>query len=493
MSFQNQSGELMPFTEVVPASAQFGAPERSSILTSRRRMRISPQTQQNVGTAGAGAAGQQIQFLIADQGGMLDLRSVVLNYTIQVSGASTPCADDGHPFSTLQVNLNGQLLENIQNAAKLCNVEVALGGSKTYYETAGSLQGFELLNPDLDTAFTAPTATTLVAGSLNSYGFVAGNQGPIATRHARASAAVFNNIAGEQRSIPLGMMCGLGRMATYLPISLLGELGILLQTGSAAEMLFSTSATAGADYSLSNLSIEYDIVTPDQRYFSVLQKIAMEDGAGLVMPYESSIVTTSASVGASASPTENSLVVSRATSNLLRSSVVFVPTIAVSQLGYPSQSCFGHAGLISAQWRIGSLVYPSVACTGDAALFNMSMSAYGSVMQENGTIINRVLWGNSTNPTTAGTAAVFETAEAATGGQVKFAYADKCIASYGFQTIKGGSEALAVDGVNVAGASGAQVILSIVQAPGIAYQPYVILTALKFIVAKQGGVSVVGA
>ena len=482
----------MPFTEVVPASAQFGAPERSSILTSRRRMRISPQTQQNVGTAGAGAGGQQIQFLIADQGGMLDLRSVVLNYTIQVSGASTPCADDGHPFSTLQLQLSGQLLENIQNAAKLCNVEVALGGSKSYYETAGSFQGFELLSPDLDTPFTTPTGV-YVAGSLNSYGFVAGNQPSIAARQTRAAAPVFNNIAGEQRSIPLGLMCGLGRMATYLPISLLGELGLMLQTGSASEMLFSTSATAGADYSLSNLSIEYDIVTPDQRYFSVLQKIATEDGAGLVMPYESSIVTTSASITASATPTENSLVVSRATNNLLRSSVVFIPTAAVTQLGYPSQSCFGHAGLISAQWRIGSLVYPQTACTGDAALFNMSMSAYGSVMQENGTIINRVLWGNSTNPAVAGTPAVFETADASSSGTTKFCYADKCIASYGFQTIKGGSEALAVDGVNVAGASGSQVILSIVQAPGVAYQPFVILTALKFIVAKQGGVNVVGA
>lgn len=493
MSFQNQSGELMPFTEVVPASAQFGAPERSSILTSRRRVRVTPQTGQNVGTAGAGAGGQQIQFLIADQGGLLDLRSVVLNFHLQVSGASAPCSDDAHPFSTLQVNLNGQLLENIQNAAKLANVEMALGGSKTYYQTAGSLQGWELLNDDLDTAFIAPASATYVAGSQNSYGFVAGNQAPINVRQARASAAVFNNIAGEQRSIPLGLMCGLGRMATYLPISLLGELGLLLQTGSAAEMLFSTSATAGADYSLSNLSIEYDIVTPDARYFSVLQKIAMEDGAGLVMPYESSIVTTSASIGASATATENSLVVSRATNNLLRSSVVFIPTAAVTQLAYPSQSCFGHAGTISAQWRIGSLVYPQTACMGDAAMFNMSMSAYGSVMQENGTIINRCLWGNSTNPTTAGTAAVYETADAATGGSVKFAYADKFIASYGFQTIKGGSETLAVDGVSVAGASGSQVILSLIQAPGVAYQPFVILTALKFIVAKQGGVSVVGA
>lgn len=494
MSFQNQSGELMPFTEVVPASAQFGSPERASILTSRRRVRVTPQTGPSVGANGAGAGGQQITFLVADQGGMIDMRSVVVNFHLQVSGAALPCSDDAHPFSTLQVNLNGQLLENIQNAAKLANVEMALGGSKSYLQTAGSLQGWELLNDDLDTVFTAPASATYVAGSQNAYGFVAGNQASINVRQSRAAAAVFNNIAGEQRSVPLGLMCGLGRMSSYLPISILGELGVLLQTGSAQEMLFSTtSSQTAADYSLSNLSIEYDVVTPDARYFAVLQKIAMEDGAGLVMPYESSIVTTSAAIGASATATENSLIVSRATNHLLRSSVIFIPTAAVSALGYPSQSCFSHASTISAQWRIGSLVYPMTAAVGDASMFNMSLSAYGSVMPENGSIINRCLWGNSTNPTTQGTPAVYETADAATGGTTKFAYADKFIPSYGFQTIKSGAEPLAVDGVSVAGASGSQVIVSLIQAPGAAYQPFVILTALKFIVAKQGGVSVVGA
>lgn len=490
MSFQNQSGDLMPFTEVVPASAQFGAPERSSILTSRRRVRVTPQTGPALGAAGAGGGSSQVQYLIADQGGMLDLRSVVLNYTIQTSGAALPCPDDGHPFSTVQILLNGQLLENIQNAPKLTNVEMAMGGSKSYYQTAGSLQGFELLNPDLATAIPAgATATTL-----NAYGYVINNQPAIQARSARPAAAVFNNIAGEQRSIPLGLVCGLGRMATYVPISLVGELAVILQTGSAAETLFSiTAASTVADYSLSNMSIEYDIVTPDTRYFSVLQRIATEDGAGLVMPYESSIVTTGAQIALSASLTETSIIVSRATNNLLRSNVVFIPTAQITNLGYPSQSCFSHAGVYSTQWRIGSLVYPQTACQGDASLFNMSLAAYGSVQQENGTIANRVLWGNSTNNATTGTAAVFETADLATGGVPKFAYGDKFVPSYGFQTVKGGAEPMAVDGVSVAGASGSQVIVSIVSAPGAAYTPFVVLTALKFIVAKQGAVSVVGA
>ena len=152
MAFTTQSGDLYPFTEVVPASAQFGAPERSSILTQRRRARVTPQTGPSYGSAGQGAGGAQLQFLVADQGGLIDMRSVVLNYTIQTYATSTTAtADDGHPFLTFQALLNGQLLENIQNAPKLANVEMTMGASKSYYQTAGSLQGFELLNNDLVT------------------------------------------------------------------------------------------------------------------------------------------------------------------------------------------------------------------------------------------------------------------------------------------------------------------------------------------------------
>jgi len=126
-------------------------------------------------------------------------------------------------------------------------------------------------------------------------------------------------------------------------------------------------------------------------------------------------------------------------------------------------------------------------------MFNMSLAAYGSVLQENGTVVNRVLWGNSTNGGTAGTAAVFETAESSASGTVKFAYGDKFIPSYGFQVVKGDAEPMAVDGISLAGASGSQLIVSLLSAPGVAYTPFVILTALKFLKAQGGSVSVVGA
>lgn len=495
MSFTNQAGDLAAFTEVVPASASFGAPERSSILTGRRRAKVTPQTGSQVGAAGAGGGSQQIQFLIADQGGMIDMRSVVINYTVLTSGTGLPVLDDGHPFMNLQVLLNGQLLENQQNACKTANTEMCLGGSKDYYQTAGSMQGFELLNHDLDTL--SPTvATAPIAGSVGAYGFVAGNLGPINARQTRAAAPVFNGIAGEQRSTPLGLCCGLGRMNTYVPISLVGELALVLTTGSTGDVLLNTTNVgAGADYSLTNLSIEYDIVVPDARYFNLLKKIATEDGNGLVMPYESTVVSTSASIPISTTLNEVSIIVSRATNNLLRANVVFVPQAGAATVNYPSQSCFSHAGVFSVQFRVGSQVYPQIACQGDASLFNMSMAAYGSVMQENGTAINRCLWGNSTDPASRGVQilSVLETAEAASAGTNKFVYGDRFIPSYGFQTLKGGVEPNIVDGINLSGSSGSQLIVSVIAAPGTIYVPYVITTATKFIVAKAGAVSVIGA
>jgi hypothetical protein len=104
-----------------------------------------------------------------------------------------------------------------------------------------------------------------------------------------------------------------------------------------------------------------------------------------------------------------------------------------------------------------------------------------------------MLWGNATNGATAGTAAVYETGNVSSGGTTKFAYADSFIPSYGFQTVKGAAAPLDVDGVSLAGASGSQIIATVVQAPAVAYTPFLCLVALKFIKAAGGSVQVIGA
>jgi hypothetical protein len=256
-------------------------------------------------------------------------------------------------------------------------------------------------------------------------------------------------------------------------------------------VLFQFSATQDATYTLSNISLEVDIVVPDGRYMQLLQKVASEEG-GMTIPYESVVVATGGVISSSATLQESSIITSRATNHLTKSSIVFVPQALTASLAYPSQSCFSHAGLFGFQTRIGSQVFPQIAAQGDASIFNVSLAAYGSVMQENGSVTNRCLWANSTNGTSAGTAACYEDA-VSTSGSARFAYADRCVPSYGYRVVKGGAEPLDVDGVSLAGASGSQIIHTIVSAPQVAYTPFVFLTALRFIKAAGGAVSVVGA
>ena len=484
MSFQNQSGLLSPFMEVVPEAAKVGGLTKSSLLTQRRRCRIVPQT------GPSATPSSQVQLLISDAGGLLDPRSMVLNYTMTIAGTAPIAPDDGHPFGAVQVLLNGSLLDNIQNAMKVTNIESTLASSKTYYQTAGSFQGMELLNEDLQSV--ALTTTALSNTTLPQFGSVVNNVASIDARYRRAAAPFNNNTTGSQRSVPIGAMTGFGRCKTYLPIAILGEVSLVLQTGSNADVLFQYSATQDATYTLSNISLEYDIVVPDARYAGLLQKVAGED-AGMTIPYESTIVATGGVISASAAALqESSIITSRATNHLLRASVVQIPSSVISSLSYPSQSAFSHASVFSAQFRVGSLTFPQIAAQGDAALFNMSLAAYGSPTQENGSVTSRVLWAQSTNPATAGTAASYEDA-VGTAGNARFAYADRCVPSYGFATCKGGAEPLDVDGISLAGASGSQLITTLVSAPQTSYIPYVSMVALRFIRAAAGTASVVGA
>ena len=97
-----QSVHSMPMEEVVPDAAMVKGLSRSSILTQRRRVRVPAQTGISYGANGAGGAGRQIQFVVADAGGLLDPASINVLYNIQVSSVSNPAsivADEGHPFT----------------------------------------------------------------------------------------------------------------------------------------------------------------------------------------------------------------------------------------------------------------------------------------------------------------------------------------------------------------------------------------------------------
>jgi hypothetical protein len=96
MSLLVPGNNLHPMEEVLPAAMAVKNLSRASVLTQRRRVRVAPQTGINYGptppTSSANAAQQQIQFLVSDQGGLLDPSSACIVYNVQTTGTGlTPC------------------------------------------------------------------------------------------------------------------------------------------------------------------------------------------------------------------------------------------------------------------------------------------------------------------------------------------------------------------------------------------------------------------
>ena len=495
MSSLVQSGNLLPMDEVVPRAASVQGLTRSSILTARRRVRAAPQTGVSYGSAGANGGSQQIQFVIADQGGLLDPASISLVYNIRTSGTGVEVPDDGHPFTRMQISLNGQMLEDNAQAAKATNAEVKLASSQAWYRTSGSFCGFELLNNELNVggATGASATNALTQAYAGAWSDVSGNCAAIAGRCASA-ATVANPLAGEQRCLPLGLISGIGRMKQYLPLSVLGELNLTLYTGSRQEIMFQhTLANTDADFSLGGVYVEYDVVVGHPEYMNLLARVANDPNEqGLVMPFESTIMTSSGTIAASASAlVENSIVVSRATNHLVRTFLLQQYTANLASTAYPSQSCFGHMQTNKVQWRVGSMYYPQIPAEGDASIWCAAQLAYGSAsLNEAASVINRVTWAQTTNA-----AAPSVAAQASSGyeGVQKFNYSDSFIPAYGFQNVKGDAEPLAVDGISLSGASGSQLVCVVTNGPPITVTPTLGLVALRFIQAQAGAVRVQGA
>ena len=141
---------------------------------------------------------------------MIDPASIVLVYNEVVvagnsTGAATVVPDDGHPFYRAQISLNGQLLDDIQQAGKYTNAEVALSASETWYKTTGSMCGCELLNNQLasgpePTSTVATTISAQVLAYTSAWGDVNGNIPNINARYVQTGAA-WNPLGGQQRSM----------------------------------------------------------------------------------------------------------------------------------------------------------------------------------------------------------------------------------------------------------------------------------------------------
>jgi hypothetical protein len=513
-----QSLHSLPLEEVAPDSAMVKNLSRSSILTQRRRVKVQAQTGPTYGSAlgnaannaPGGAGGRQIQFVIADSQGLIDPSSINILYNVQVSGTGTTCMDDGHPFTRMQLALNGQMLEDCAQSAKATNAEVKLATDQGWYSNEGSFCGFGLLNNQLTTGPSPTTATLASAGQAanqqygGAWGDVIANAVAAEARQQVAGGTFpWNPTGGQTVSVPLGLISGFGRMNQYVPLSVFGELSLTLFTGSRGEVCFQQGGT-DVDFFLTSVALTYDVVIPHPSYNDLLMNMANNPNEqGINLPMESLIMASSGTIGSSATLTTSSVIVSRATQNLLRAFAIFQPTAMLTSPNYPIQSCFSHVGAASYQMRVGSSYYPSIPSQGDADMFTCSMMAYGSAARNScSSVINRNNWGTYTldgtgllgtgEPVLTGTAPGNLTAT--TGNHLSFS--DSFIPAMGFRVVTGRAEKLDVDGISLSGASGSQLVFDLTAAPnagGGTITPTIGLVALRFISAQAGSVRVIGA
>jgi len=399
-------------------------------------------------------------------------------------------------------------MEDNAQAAKCTNAEVKLSTDQAWYNNEGSFCGFGLLNNQLTTG---PAVATPTVAQLQQYG---GAWGDITANAVAATArqqqpvtggtsAVWNPFGGEARTMPLGLISGVGRMKQYLPLSVFGELNITLFTGSAGEVVFQPgNAATNGDFSLNGVYLTYDIVVPHPMYAELLHKMGNDSNEqGLNLPFESTIMASSGTIGTSATLATSSIIVSRATQNLLRAFAIFQPSAMLSSPNYPIQSCFSHVGAASYQMRVGSQYFPAIPAQGDADMFACTMMAYGSAARNScSTVINRVNWATYTLGA-AGTLGAQEpvlgtgsTTTYLTGNHIS--WVDSFVPAYGFRIVKGNAEPLDVDGISLSGASGSQLVFDLTAAPntgGSTITPTVGLVALRFLSAQSGSVRIIGA
>ena len=482
-----QSSGLVPYTEIIPDNLRAGGLTKASSIVERRRIRVAPQ-----GAASYASAGnQQIQFLVAGDG-MLDCRSAVLNFTIATTG--TNCApDDFGIFGVQQTILNGNVVENVTNCAKVMNASFRTGVSKSFLQTAGSFYGAQLLNNDLE--MSVPVASAVL---LSSYGNVSQNLPGIVARAQRASGATSlgnNSLGGINYSVPLSVIGDFWKCQQALPLGILGEINLTLVTNSAVQALFSGETAFAGDYALYNINLTYDVLIPSNDLMMLYKQVAMDPSdAGLNYVVESTICTQAGNIGvagvAASGLSEYVAIASRATNNLTKSSLLLVNAAGAASGQYNSQSAFSWANTYSVQWRIGSMTFPQLTPAGAADLFTMTLNSVGSATAEHGSAINYLMWANSTDIETPTSSTVYTSASVCTTN--KFTYADSFIPTMSFEQVRGGYEKPSLQGVSLSGNSGSQLIAAFVAAPPTSYQVFLTVTALKVIKAQGGAVRIEG-
>ena len=452
----------LPIEEVVPDSAMVKGVSRSSLLTGRRRVRFQPQTGVTASPNGI------IQFVLADSTSLLDLNSVVLSCTVTTTGTGDVALDDGPAWMRrVQVSLNGQMIDDTDNAHRNANANVYASADRAWYNGAGSFAGYWAANPSLVSGAAYPSvqyAVGDVSGSL--------------------VAASVRNKAGMQVGYPLGLVSSMFQTKQYLPLSQCGELVVQIVCAANGEAIFQRPGATDGAYSLSDIFLEADLIQPHYLYQELLNKVSQQEGeSGLVIPINTTIVSQGQALTGSNQPA--SIVVSRASNNLRKVIVTQTPTGFLSSANFPAVSCFGHHGFSGIQFRCGSLYFPSQEANSDARAFWLTQTAFGEPINDRNGTIDYNLFIKTTGP-------LGQNYEGITQKQY---WGDSCVLAYSFDNFKGATP-LDADGISVIGQAGSQLVVLLRNNVNAGFTagvtPTVSLIATRYIVCRGGALRIEG-
>lgn len=511
--------ERSPVEEVVPESMKVRGLSKASILTGRRRVRIIPQT----GTAYAPTQGQSLaNILIQDSAGMLDLQSCVLSFrlkTLSSDGLTTPASTavpDDFAWSVLrrlQVSLNSVLCDDIDYVAKRATAEVYASASKSWYNSVGTAMGAWKFLGD-SAAVGAPGS-----GFPQSGPFAAGYALPKndVTDKLPATTARFKNVVwdtvangwiaasadggGQYFSIPMAMLSHFFRQESLFSLRNAGQLYIQLLFASPAEALFvGQGATWSADYRVTDLVLECDIVTAHPEYTAMVDEIcSRSENEGMAYAFDSHLASIQQVSGSGPGGTAQTFTViaSKATQNCRSLHWVLQPQQGLSNQAWMEQSTFNANDTVQWQIRIGSVYYPAFPSQGLSKNFMELMSSYNSPAASVGqaTVIDQQSFKTTTSSAGVGysvTAPIFNGGTAQQADNQVFPYSDQYIGGYCFDNLKH-AEVLSHDGVSTLAMSGSQIQLEVRCVPaeqGTAVTYFIRFT--RTVLLSENGVQIIG-
>ena len=440
----------------------------SNSAYSRTVLRINPQA------SGTVNPGDTITFNIQDPG-FLELRSAKVHATVTVTGTGgIATLDEG--FSWIrnhQVSVAGQQVESCDRVNRVSLAEVLYSCPDSVYKHQLSFSGFWKYNNELTAG--APGGHSGIYNTLDvSSNIVAANE--------------FYN-AGWDQCIPLGLVSNFWRAEKLFPARFATNLQLSLVTESAANAGFAIGASTALNYTITNVWLEIPSIQLNPDLTAFLQDMVQGDGKdGIVYPVNTKTMVqgnaTSSTVG------ENSYSFSRASKNLLRFAVMNHQTNATSYVNYPKVSAFPSAGFSAggqAQITAGGMVFPQQKSQGSSAFLETLQAYNGGILLDSGGCIP--------NYRTYRTTTYLDNARHATVNTNGHCWSDAWVWAYNFSQLVNCDEDGLLQGIDTTGNAIVQLTLKTgASESGIdtGYTPIAELLGTKFIVFKNGELTVVG-